>query len=181
MAAERLLLGRITTAYGIKGWVKIHSYTQPVEQILNYLPWQLLKGSSSQDRKLLQGRVQGKGVVGHFEGCDSRNQTEELIGYEIWVDQNQLPDLEKDEYYWYQLEGLAVINLEGDTLGLVDHMLDSGANDLMVIKSADNTTSDSKSSSPKKERLVPFVLGEIVKEVDLESGQIRVNWATDWD
>lgn len=179
---DRVLLGRVTAAYGIKGWVKIYSYTDPVEQILTYQPWYLLKGSISKAGKLLQGRVQGKGVVAQFADCETRNQTEEFIGYEIWVERNKLPELEKDEYYWYQLEGMAVINVEGEKLGQVDHMLDGGANDLMVVKSVDLVDADSESPHPeKKERLIPFVVGKIVKKVDLDSGQIRVDWATDWD
>lgn len=181
---EKILLGRVSAAYGIKGWVRIYSFTDPVEQIFTYKPWILTRQGNSQTKKVCQGRVQGKGIVAQFEGCESRNQAEDLIGYEIWVDENTLPELMEGEYYWYQLEGLEVMNLAGEQLGKIDYLMNVGARDVMVIRQEADMKSGQSSLNTKgekeKEHLIPFVNKEIVKKVDLDLGQILVDWAKDW-
>lgn len=180
VAGKRLLVGRITAAYGIKGWVKIFSYTQPVEQILNYRPWSLAAEGPG-ELEIEEGRVHGKGVIARLKGCNTRNQAEAEIGQEIWVDREMLPELEGDAYYWYQLEGLEVINIDGDKLGRIDHLMGSGAGDIMSVRylQAAEQGSDGK-QEVEKDRLIPFVMEEVVKQVDLESGQVIVDWAADW-
>lgn len=187
MDEEKILLGRVSAAYGIKGWVRIYSFTDPVEQIFTYKPWILTRQGNSQTKKICQGRVQGKGVVAHFYGCENRNQAEDLIGYEIWVNENTLPELMEGEYYWYQLEGLEVINLDGEQLGKIDYLMNVGARDVMVVRQMvvrqeANMKSEQSSQIAKgeKEHLIPFVDKEIVKKVDLKLGQVVVDWAKDW-
>lgn len=185
MTEKTLLLGHISAAYGIKGWVKIASYTHPAEQILTYKPWMLIRGegnnsnqNSNQNgnhpRKVMESRVHGKGVVARFEHCETRNQAEELVGYEIRVEEDKLPELASGEYYWHQLQGLEVINLQGERLGKIDYLMATGARDVMVITS-------NGPGPDAKQRLVPFVEQEVVKQVDLNRGQIQVDWAIDWD
>ncbi len=170
--AEKLLVGKINGVYGVKGWVKVYSYTEPSEQILNYLPWYLKKGAKQHSVKVVEGKKQGKGLVALTDGIEDRTQAEELIGSEIWVDKDQLPNLEKGDYYWHQLEGLEVFNEAGEFLGEVSHLFETGANDVLVVKASEKSIDD-------MERLIPHVEKEIVLEIDLEERRILVAWGSD--
>ena len=170
---HKIQLGRINAAYGLKGWVKIYSHTDPVEQILSYSPWQLRKDGKEFQAEVDRGKVQGKGVIALLVGFEGRDEAESLIGQEVWVDRARLPRLEAGEYYWNQLEGLEVINQSGVSFGRVDHLMETGANDVLVVKPDTGSFDD-------KERLIPYVQGEVVKEVDLEAAKIVVLWETDY-
>lgn len=155
-------LGRIVGLFGVKGWVKVHSDTRPREGILQYSPWQLGRHGQWKEIKLAEGRAQGAGVIARLEGCSDRDQAQALIGSEIAVRAEQLPAAKQDEYYWAQLEGLRVVNLQGAELGKVSHLFETGSNDVLVV-------------SGERERLIPFTK-YAVHEVDLERRQIRVDW-----
>lgn len=179
MAAEEneseasLAIGRILSPHGIKGWVKIFSYTDPMEQIFSYAPWQLVKGTRRQKLEITEHRRQGKSLVALPKGYEDRNQAELLVGWEIQVDKASLPALEPGEFYWHQLEGMQVVNTLDVELGTVDHMLETGANDVMVVVSAPASIDD-------RERMIPFVEDEIVKQVDLKANRILVEWDSDY-
>ncbi|MEJ2059743.1 MAG: ribosome maturation factor RimM [Gammaproteobacteria bacterium] len=162
-AEKRVVLGRVSGLYGVKGWVKVFSETQPRENILSYSPWQLKIQGEWQTRTVETGRRQGKGVVAKLEGCDERDAAAALMGAEIAVSRDQLPPLESGEYYWADLVGLQVETLDGVPLGVVDHLFETGANDVVVVKGA-------------RERLIPFVRPEVVREIDLAAGRMRVDW-----
>ena len=144
--ADRIVVGRINGAYGIKGWVKIFSYTDPIEKILGYTPWYMVResrrGSRPQERGKKQaedsilefesGKVHGKGVIALPKGFKDRDQAESLRGFEIWVDRRLLPPLETGDYYWHQLENLQVRNEQDECLGHVSHLLETGANDVWI-------------------------------------------------
>ncbi len=170
--AEKLLVGKINGVYGVKGWVKVYSYTEPPEQILNYVPWYLKKGLKQHSVKVIEGKKQAKGLVALTEGIEDRTQAEKLIGSEVWVDKDQLPNLDKGDYYWHQLEGLEVFNEAGELLGEVSHLFETGANDVLVVKASEKSIDD-------MERLIPHVEKEIVLEVDLEERRILVAWGSD--
>jgi 16S rRNA processing protein RimM len=170
---EKIQLGRINAAYGLKGWVKIYSHTDPVEQILSYTPWQLRKDGKEFQVEVAKGKVHGKGVIALLKGFEDRDHAESLIGHEVWIDRARLPQLEAGEYYWNQLEGLDVINQSGVSLGRVDHLMETGANDVLVVRPDTGSFDD-------KERLIPYVVGEVVKEVNLETAVIVVSWETDY-
>ena len=108
---QRLVLGRIAGLFGVRGWVKVFSETEPREGILRYSPW--LIGSSDRPLRVLEGRVHGKGVVARIEGCDDREQAATLVNQEIAVTRDRLPPPRPDEFYWIDLEGLAVETLDG--------------------------------------------------------------------
>ena len=163
----RIMIGRISGLYGVRGWVKIFSHTRPIKNILNYSPWQLGKNGQWQTISISEGRVQGKGIIAHLESIDSREQAASLLGAEIAVDRQQLPQPAKDEYYWADLIGLTVINREGITLGQVDHLLETGANDVLVLKG-------------ERERLIPFLPKQVILEVDLAQSVLRVDWGADF-
>lgn len=171
--SDLIVVGRITGAYGIKGWVKVYSYTDPMEGILQYQPWYLSRGARQQTIELENGRVHGKGLIALPAGFTSRNEAEALAGWQIEVEKVQLPELDDGELYWHQLEGLAVINTDGARLGRVDHLLETGASDVMVVI-ADETSIDGR------ERMIPFVEEDIVTDIDLKAGSVTVNWETDY-
>jgi len=154
-----IVLGRIAGLYGVRGWVRVFSETDPRENILRYSPWLL----DSAAHVVAEGRRHGKGLVVRLEGCEDRDQAAELIGRDICVRRDQLPPARPDEFYWADLEGLEVQTLAGEPLGRVSHLFDTGANDVLVVKG-------------DRERLLPFVWDDVVKDVDFASGTIKVDW-----
>lgn len=176
--AEKILVGKINAVYGLKGWVKVYSYTDPKEQIFAYTPWFIKKGplkigSETQELKIDKGKIHGKGLVVLAAGYEDRTQAESLIGNEIWVDRNVVPELAEGDYYWEQLEGLNVINQADELLGTVSHLLETGANDVLVVVATKDSIDD-------KERLIPYVESEVVLKIDLEANEILVAWQADF-
>lgn len=167
-----LLAGTITGAYGIKGWVKVHALTDPVTNFLSFGHWSIQRRKQMEPIEFVDGKLHGKGLIAKIAGIDDRTEAEKLRGLEVWVPETQLPALEDGEFYWHQLEGLRVwCDHEGDRLllGVVDHMLETGANDVMVLRSCEGSIDD-------RERLIPFVEGSVVNEVNADSGEIFVSW-----
>ena len=154
-------LGYISAVHGIKGWVKVHSWTRPMEAILEYQPW--LLGEDKRPVKIIDGRKQGKGLVALLPGFENREQATTLVGQQIFVGRDQLPATVADEYYWSDLEGLDVHTTDGEVLGRVERLMETGANDVLVIRG-------------QREHLVPFIQGQYVTSVDLEGGLIIVDW-----
>ncbi len=171
MTGEEIAIGRITAPYGLKGWVKVFSYTDPIEQIFSYEPWHVIK-DGRRTLNIEESRVQGKRLVARLEGMQNRDDAEALVGAEIRISTDQLPELEEGEYYWHQLEGLTVVNEAGETLGEVSHLTGTGANDVLVVEA-------SRESIDDRERLIPYVDG-VVKEVDLRARRIVVSWDADF-
>ena len=165
MSEKYVALGYISAIHGIKGWVKIHSWTRPMEAILDYQPW--LLGEEQKSVKIIDGRRQGKGLAALLPGMGDREQAMSLVGQQIAVKRDQMPATGKDEYYWSDLEGLEVHNLNGEILGRVDRLMETGANDVLVIRG-------------EREHLVPFVQGQYVKNVDLAGGRMDVDWDSDF-
>ncbi len=171
---DLLVMGRITAVYGIKGWVKVYSFTSPMTNILEYRQWRLRYPDGRQQTVPLDnGRIHGKGVIALLEKAADRNQAERFIGAEILVDSRELPAPAEDEYYWYQLEGLTVFaqSEEGNVinLGKVHHLMETGANDVLVVRGASG-------SADRRERLIPWLEDQVVTEVNLDEGFIRVDW-----
>lgn len=160
-ADKYIALGYISAVHGIKGWVKIHSWTRPMEGILQYQPW--LLGEDKKPVTIVDGRKQGKGVAAILPGFENREQAATLIGTQIFVGRDQMPATGKDEYYWSDLEGLEVKTIKGELLGRVEKLMETGANDVLVIRG-------------NREHLVPFIQGQYVTRVDLEEGMIEVDW-----
>ncbi len=167
---EFIPVGKIAGAFGVKGWVKIFSFTQPRKNILNYSPLYMSRKGEWIELKVSNGRVQGKGIVMSLDGVTDPDQVLPLIGSELAIQKEQLKPMANDEFYWSQLIGLTVINLNDETLGLVDSLLETGANDVLVVKNKEQKT----------QQLVPFVMEEIVQLVDVENKLIRVDWELDY-
>ncbi len=132
-----------------------------MEAILDYRPW--LLGEQKSPVKIIDGRKQGKGLVALLPGFEDRQQAITLVGQQIFVGRDQLPATAEGEYYWSDLEGLEVHTTNGDLLGRVDRLMETGANDVLVVRG-------------EREHLVPFIQGQYVKRVDLEGGLIEVDW-----
>lgn len=158
-----VLVGRIVGLSGVDGELKLESYTEPRTQIFSYQPWLLKSGSGESEISGCRGRAQGKGVVAKLPEVDDRDQAARFVGSEIWVRRSALPRSKRGEYYWADLEGLEVVTVEGVTLGKVSHLVATGANDVLVV-------------SGERERLIPFVIDDYVKQVDFDSARITVDW-----
>lgn len=166
-------VGKVSGLFGVKGWMKIFSDTQPKENILSYSPWFLKRDGQWQEFELLTGKAHGKGVIAQLSGCIDRDIAADLVGSEIAIKHEQLEKPASGEYYWNDLIGLLVKNLEGVEFGKIVSMLETGANDVMIVSS----TGD---KGKNKERLIPFVIDEVVHEVNLEEGFITVAWDADF-
>ncbi|MCU7802844.1 MAG: ribosome maturation factor RimM [Candidatus Thiodiazotropha sp. (ex Lucinoma borealis)] len=160
---ELIIMGRVSGLFGIRGWLKIYSHTSPRDGIVDYKTWYLKQGGNWKQYKLTAGHSQGKGVVAQLDGISDRDQAAELVDCEIAIQRTQLPELEPDEYYWTDLQGLRVVNIEGVELGVISHLFETGANDVMVVKG-------------ERERLIPYTTGEAVQSVDLDAGILLVDW-----
>jgi 16S rRNA processing protein RimM len=166
--SDYIVVGRISGLYGVRGWVKVFSHTKPRENILSYSTWYLKRNGEWLATGLEDGRSQGKGVVAKLKGCDDRDAAAALMDTTVAIRREQLPQAQSDEYYWTDLQGLRVINLEGVELGTVNHLLETGANDVLVVKQG------------KEERLIPFVQGQFVTRIDLDAGEMTVDWDPDF-
>jgi 16S rRNA processing protein RimM len=164
MAEESpIVMGRIAGPYGIRGWVHVVSFTSPPENLLEYRPWYLARDRSWQVTDIVEARRHGKGLVAKLPDCDDRDAAALLKGTHVGVQREQLPRPGKDEYYWHDLVGLRVRTAQGMELGSVDHLIETGANDVLVVRG-------------ERERLIPFIRGQVVLSIDLAAGEIQVDW-----
>lgn len=157
----------MTGLYGVKGWIKVHSYTHPRENIVNYIRWTLRQGDGHAPVEVVNGRLQGRTVVAKLLDIDDRDRARSLIGAEITVARDDLPPCRRDEYYWTDLEGLGVQTEAGEDLGHVDYLFSTGAHDVLVV-------------AGDRQRLIPFAQHRVVREIDLERGLIVVDWDPDY-
>jgi 16S rRNA processing protein RimM len=169
---EYVVVAKIGAPYGVRGWVKVFSFTEQPDALLDYDPW-YFKNTKDDDSDwpiapVNEAKTHGKALVAKFKGCDDRDAAALLNGQEIYIRRDQLPPAAEGEYYWSDLQGLEVLTTEGVSLGKVDHLLETGANDVMVVKG-------------DRERLIPYVTGPIVKKVDLDAGTLQVDWDADFE
>ncbi len=169
---DLIVLGKITSVHGVRGEVKIYSFTDPIDNLLGYPAWTLKRDGEVRQVELVSGRLQGKILVAKLKGLDDREVARTFAGFDICVPRALLPDLDDGEYYWHQLEGLKVIDLQGQLLGRLDHLLETGSNDVMVVKPCPGSLDD-------RERLLPYT-EQCVQKVDLAAGEMRVDWDADF-
>lgn len=170
-AHDVVTLGRIVGVFGIKGWLKIRSYARPADGILGYKRWLISTEGKWRRVVLLDGRSHGKGIVASLKGYVDRDQAAALVGAEVGVAMAELPSLQEGEYYWAQLKGLRVRDLAGIDLGTVSHLLETGANDVLVVVPTPTDDNDKSGS----DRLIPYT-PEVISDVDLDAGVIVVDW-----
>ena len=166
---DYILLGEISGVSGLKGWVKVFSHTNPRIQITEYSQWYLKRKSEDWSPvKLLDGRAQGKNIVVLLDGVSSRNQAEAMIGTKIAIRSDQLQKLEKDEFCWKDLIGISVETTKGFQLGKLDWIFNSGSNDVLIVKDKD--------AGEIQERMIPFLLDDVVISIDLDKALMVVDW-----
>lgn len=162
---RRILLGRVSGALGLRGEVKLESWTEPRPAIFGYQPW-TLHDARGQERQVegVRGHEQGKHLVAKFPGVDDRTAAEALRGLEIHVPREALPPPKPGEFYWADLEGLRVVTVDGVDLGNVSHLFATGANDVLVARDSE------------RERMIPFVRPQFITGIDLDARTITVDW-----
>jgi 16S rRNA processing protein RimM len=159
-----LLLGKIVGLSGVQGAVKLESYTEPRMRLFSYQPWRLRQEGQEREIVGVRGREQGKGIVATVPEVLDRDAAARLIGAEIWVARSALPRPKPGEFYWADLEQLEVVTIAGVRLGHVSHLFATGANDVLVVRDGE------------RERLIPFVSEQFVREIDFDAGRITVDW-----
>ena len=161
------MLGRINGVFGVQGWVKVFSWTRPRDNLFAYGDWQVNTHSGWRKMEVAEWRPQGKGLVARLQGVDDRDQAAALVGCDVAVMRKQLPAPEEDSWYWFDVVGLNVVTGDGRDLGEVHSLMETGANDVLVVRG-------------ERERLIPFTMGHAVREVDLQSGRLVVDWDPDF-
>ena len=164
MSAEKIIIGKVNGFHGVKGFIKVFSETRPREGILQYPRFFIKSGN---DWKILEvefGQKHSKHILLKFVGYDSRDAVEPLLGIELYIHREDMPEPAEDEVYWVDLYGLKVINQDGVELGVIDDIFETGANDVMAVKNG------------KEEILIPYSLEYIIMEINLEEGYIQVDW-----
>ena len=168
MAADRIVvLGKIAGTFGVSGWIKVSSYTDPLDNLLQYPIWQLRRGETWTKAKLEASRVTGKGLLAKLEGIETPEDARVLIGTELGVWRHELPAVRPGEYYLSDLEGLIAVTPCDEPLGVIDHFRSTPSSTVVVIRSAGQL-----------DRWVPFVKERIVK-VDLSAGRVVLDWPAD--
>lgn len=167
---DKIVVGKLGSAYGIRGWLKVTTFTDEQEGIFDYSPWYINVQGQMRTIEVLEWRRHGGGVVCRLAGINDRNEAERLTNAEISIESQQLKELAEDDFYWRDLVGCEVVNTQGYQMGTVSGLLETGSNDVLEVKAKSND------AFGKRERLIPFVTSQFVLEVDLANKQIKVDW-----
>ncbi len=167
-ASDTIVIGKIGAPYGVKGWVKITTYTDEIEGVFNYSPW--LLGADEKEYTVDHWRTHNKGVVAKLVGVETRDDAESIKNLDISIKAQQLPQLAEDEFYWRELVGMKVVTEKGYDLGVVKELFETGANDVMLVRANPND------GFGQKERMLPFLFEQVVKQVDKQGRTITVDW-----
>jgi 16S rRNA processing protein RimM len=159
-------MGRILAPFGVKGWVKVQPNTAATRNLLAYQTWWVGREGDWREIAVAEARVQGRAVVARLESCDDRDAAAALRGKSVAVPRAALPRAQSGEYYWADLIGLAVVNGSARALGRITDVLQTGANDVLVV-------------AGERERLIPFI-ADVIREVDVAAGVVRVDWGADY-
>lgn len=168
-------LGRFGSVYGVRGWIRIHSYTEDPESIFDYQPWYISSSDGTwRSLCLEEWKRHGNGYICKLDGFDQREESQSMTGVSVYVDESSLPPLPEGEFYLNELLGMRVINTEGYDLGVVDSFLETGANMVLVVKANEDD------AYGKKDRLLPLVFETTILKVDQELGRVEVIWDPDF-
>ena len=167
-----IVLGRIIGPFGIQGWVKLHPFGDEPDAWCEMPQWWLAAEPSDEPGRwmpyvLQEASPHGKGLIAKFAGIDGRDAAEAIDGLYIGAPREALPKTAADEYYWADLVGLDVVNMQGERLGRVSGLISSGAHEVLCMRDGE------------RERLLPFV-AQVMRSIDVQGGVIRVDWGADW-
>ena len=165
-SGKKILVGKISNPHGIKGWVKVISFSDPIENILSYKKWTMSDNQTEKTYCLEDSRIQGNKIVIKLEGVNNRDDADLLKNLQIEVNRSDLPKLDENSYYWEDLVDFNVIDINGMHVGKVDSLFRTGSNDVLVII-----------NKTKQRLLVPFIMVEVIKYVDLDKELISIDWA----
>jgi 16S rRNA processing protein RimM len=168
--ADPVIMARIAAPFGIKGWVKLQTYTEFADSLEEFSRWFLQTGKGWEEVEVEEFSVNAKGVVAKLKGCDTRNEAELLSKRDVAVPRDWLGETDEGAYLWIDLIGAEVINTLGDKLGRVETLLETGANDVLVVKSTE---------AEGGQRLIPFI-DEVIVKVDRAAKMLTVNWGKDY-
>jgi 16S rRNA processing protein RimM len=177
LVGNLIVLGRLSAPFGVQGWLRLHPFGDDPQSWREIEYWQTSRDADAPaaqwgQLKLAALKMQNSGPVVKFEGCDDRNAADGLVGLYVAVPRHALPDTGQDEYYWTDLVGLAVVNSAGVVLGRIDRLLETGANDVLVVV-------DDAAGGKPVERLIPFV-SAVVTDVERSARVVRVEWDAQW-
>ena len=171
MTQQRIeVVGKLGSTYGIRGWLRVYSSTEYAESIFDYQPWFLKIKGQWQPTELESWKHHNHELIAKLKNVNDRETAQSLANIEIGVDLSVFPQLEEGDYYWHDLIGCNVVNLEGYVMGTVTEMMETGSNDVLVVRA------NSKDAFGKQERLIPFLYEQVVKRVDLTTKVIEVDW-----
>lgn len=169
------VMGRFGSVFGIKGYIKVYSFTEDPESLFTYSPWFFRKpGGQWQNVEITDFKPHADGHIVKIKGFDVREKVQAFTGSEIGILPSSLPKLPEGVYRWIELIGLRVVNLEGYDLGTVSSMMETGANDVLVVKAKKDDLYEIK------ERLIPYLQNQVIKSVDLDNKVIQVDWEADF-
>lgn len=163
MQNKHVVIGKLGSTYGVRGWIKVQAFTEIITDVLQYTPWSIKDKGEWKTIQIESAKHHGKGMIVKLIGYDTPEQVNKLTGKEITILHSQLPKLKKDEYYWGDLEGLTVIDQHGKVLGKVIYLITTGTNDVLIVKG-------------KKEFAIPYLLGDVITQIDLDKQEMLVNW-----
>ena len=167
---EKIVVGKFGATYGIRGWLKVISYTDDSESVFSYNPWFINQKGAWVEYKVESWKRHNKGMVAKLEGFEVREEAHLLTNFEIAINPDSLPELSEDEFYWRELFGMQVVTTKGYNLGEVTDILETGSNDVLVVKA------NIKDAFGQKERLIPFLEEQVIKQIDREAQRIEVDW-----
>ncbi|MDF1796411.1 MAG: ribosome maturation factor RimM [Coxiellaceae bacterium] len=165
-----IAIGKLGSAYGVHGWLRVHSYTDPIDNIIEYQNWQTKIRDQWQTLPVEGCKRHGKHILVKFSDCDSPEQAKLRVNQKVWIERDELAATEADEYYWSDLIGCEIKTTDGTPLGIVDHMLETGSNDVFVIEASENGG---------KRRLIPHIEA-VITSIDIDNKLIIANWDPDY-
>ena len=171
-AAPDIVVAKIGRVHGIKGWLRLISFTTPAENISQHSKFGIA-GEEPKTLELEAIKQQSKGFIALFKGHNTPESARTLTGKELTISSQALPKLPEGDFYWHQLEGLQVVNLQSCVFGKVQRLMETGANDVLVVQASDDSIDD-------RQRLIPYLMDRVVQQVDLQAGVITVDWQADY-
>lgn len=167
MPEKEIIMGRFTKPYGIRGWIKVVSFANPIDILLDYKIWQVQHCNKSQIVTMQHGKIYGQFLIVKLEGIENPETAKYYINDLIAIKREALPSLKEGEYYWSDLIGLHVTSIDGLDFGTVTSLIETSSNDVLITKARD------------REWMIPYI-SQVVKSVNMEENNIVVNWKADF-